>query len=80
MSPAWWGYAIAGTLVAFSSYWPDSILRYALVPLPVFAAAYAKLARPGSSSSRWASSACSRGLIAIVVFVGLVNGHPLMSP
>jgi hypothetical protein len=80
VSPAWWGYAIAGTLVTFSPYWQTSILRYALVPLPVFAAAYAKLARPRLLELTVGVFGVFQGAIAIVVFVGLVNGHPLLAP
>jgi hypothetical protein len=80
VSPAWWGYSIAGTVVAFSPYWQTSILRYSLVAFPVFAAAYAHLARPRLLEFTVGAFGLFQGVVAIVIFVGLVNGHALLAP
>ena len=80
VSPAWWAYAIVGALIAFSPFWPTSILRYTMVALPVFAAAYAHLARPRLFEITVGVFGMIQGVIAIVVFVGLVDGHGLLAP
>ena len=79
VSPAWWAYAMVGALIAFSPFWPTSILRYTMVALPVFAAAYAHLARPRLELSVGVFGVI-QGLIAIVDFVGVVDGHGLLAP
>lgn len=80
VSPAWWAYSIGATLVAFSPYWPTAIIRFTLVALPVFAAAFAYLARPRLIEFTLGAFGVFQGALAIVVFVGLVNGHPVMAP
>ena len=51
-----------------------------MVALPVFAAAYAHLARPRLFEIAVGVFGVIQGLIAIVVHVGLVDGHGLLAP
>jgi hypothetical protein len=78
--PSWWAYSIGGSLVTFSPFWATSVIRYSLVTVPVFAAAFAHLARRRLMDFTIGAFGIFQGVLAIVVFVGLVDGHALMAP
>jgi hypothetical protein len=79
VSLAWWTYSIGTTLVAFSPFWPTSILRYTLIIIPLFAA-FAHLARPRILDFTVGAFGLAQGVVAVVVFVSIVNGHPASAP
>lgn len=76
----WWVMGLGGILVAFTSYWSSSTLRFAWVVFPFQAALACRL------SGRWtsvlsSSFAMAQGVLAVVVFVGLVHWqHAPLSP
>lgn len=80
VAPAWWGYTAMGVLIAFSPYWSTSILRYSMVALVVLAPAFARVARQRLFECTLGAFGVLQGAIAIVIFVGLVNGHALLAP
>lgn len=80
VSLAWWGYAATGVLIVAVPFWPTGILRYTMIPLIVFAPAFAHLARPRLFEGAVGAFGVLQGAIAIVIFVGLVNGHAVLAP
>jgi hypothetical protein len=70
----WWVFTIGCTLAVLSSYEPDSVLRYSMVVITVYAA-YAWRMRPTWEGPLVGMLGVSQGMLMLVVLVGTMHPH-----
>jgi hypothetical protein len=70
----WWVFTIGSTLGVLSSYQPDSVLRYSMVVITVYAA-YAWRMRPSWEGPLVGMLGMSQGVLMLVVLVGSLHPH-----
>jgi hypothetical protein len=79
MPLSWWAYTLMATAVAFSAFWPSSVLRYTLVLIPMIAV-FAYWVRPQVVYAVIGAFGLYQGLLAVVTWVSLANGHGITPP
>ncbi len=72
----WWVFTIGSTLALLSSYEPDSVLRYSMVVIPVYAA-YAWRMRPAWEGPLVGMLGVSQGMMMLIALIGTL--HPQMA-
>jgi Mannosyltransferase (PIG-V) len=70
----WWVFTIAGTLAMLSSYEPDSVLRYSMAVITVYAA-YAWRMRPAWEGPLVGMLGVSQGMLMLIVLMGSMHPH-----
>ena len=70
----WWVFTIGSTLGVLSSYEPDSVLRYSMVVITVYAA-YAWRMRPSWEGPLVGMLGVSQGMLTLVALMGTLHPH-----
>ena len=70
----WWVFTIASTLMVLSSYEPDSVLRYSMAVITVYAA-YAWRMRPAWEGPLVGVLGVSQGMMMVVALMGSMHPH-----
>lgn len=70
----WWVFTIASTLTMLSSYEPDSVLRYSMAVITVYAA-YAWRMRPAWEGPLVGMLGVSQGMMMVVALMGSMHPH-----
>jgi hypothetical protein len=71
---SWWVFTILCTLAVFSSYEPDSVLRYSMVVITAYAA-YAWRMRPEWEGAVVGTLAMAQGMFMVVALLGSQYPH-----
>ena len=70
----WWVFTIGSTLALLSSYEPDSVLRYSMAVITVYAA-YAWRMRPAWEGPLVGMLGVSQGMLMLVALMGSMHPH-----